>query len=249
MPIENSINGGVSFVNYRGWGNAEGWEYPQFLVSDVQSLANGEMLPVMTSIVCGTGNFDSWGADPCFAEAWIRSGTPGALKGGPAVFAPSHFNTHTKENNYICTGFYQGALFEDLRHMGQAVLRGKMELFRHFPLETGSGEAVEFYFHIYNIIGDPELYLRTGVPGSFDVTHDATVSLGENMLAVHVTDSFGDAVPGAEVIVWKEDESFAAYELEGGKNITMPLNAETAGTAYVTVVGKNMRAYTGTVSV
>ncbi len=249
VPIKNSINAGVSFVNYRGWGNAAGWEYPQFVVSDVQSLSNGEMLPVMTSIVCGTGNFDSWGSDPCFAEAWIRSGTPGALKGGPAVFAPSHFNTHTKENNYICTGFYQGALFEDLRHMGQAVLRAKMELYRHFPFDTDPGGDIEFYFNIYNIIGDPELYLRTAAPGSFSVTHDASVSLGENMLAIHVTDGSGNAVPGAEVIVWKDGESFEIRELAGGVNITMPLNAETAGAAYVTVVGKNMRPYTGTVSV
>lgn len=249
VPVINSINAGVSFVNYRGWGDAEGWAYPEVKVDDIYTLANGEMLPVMTSIVCGTGNYDSWGADPCFAEAWIRAGTPGALKGGPVVFAPSHFNTHTKENNYICTGFYQGALFEDLRHVGQAALRGKMELYRHFPFDNEPGGNTDFYFHVYNVIGDPELCIRTGVPGSFSVSHDAAVSLGENALAVHVTDSNGEAVPGAEVVVWKEGESFASYELSGGKNITMPLNAQTPGSAYVTVTGKNMRAYTGTVTV
>ena len=249
IPVVNSINAGVSYVNYRGWGNAEGWLYPEFLVDDVYTLANGEMLPVMTSFVCGTGNFDSWGSDPCFAEAWIRAGSPGALKGGPSVFAPSHFNTHTKENNYLCVGFYEGALFEDIRHFGQAALRGKMELYRHFPYETDPGEEMEFYFHIYNIIGDPELYMRTGIPGDFVVSHDATISLGDNALAIRVEDALGDAVPGAEVVVWKDGESFEVYELEGGKNITMPLNAQTAGTAYVTVVGKNMRPYTGAVAV
>ncbi|MFH1502170.1 MAG: C25 family cysteine peptidase [Candidatus Eisenbacteria bacterium] len=249
VPISNSINAGVSFVNYRGWGNADGWEYPHFIVSDIYALTNGEMLAPMTSIVCGTGNFDSWPSDPCFAEAWIRAGTPGALRGGPAIIAPSHANTHTKENNYICVGFYEGALFEDLRHFGQAVLRGKMELYRHFPFDLGAGGMVEFHFHIYNIVGDPELYLRTGIPGSFSVSHDATVSLGDNALAVHVTDSSGDAVPGAEIVVWKDGESFEVRELEGGVNASMPLNAQTAGAAYVTVVGKNMRPYTGAVTV
>ncbi|MBD3348015.1 MAG: hypothetical protein GF400_02320 [Candidatus Eisenbacteria bacterium] len=249
VPIMNSIDSGLSVVNYRGWGNADGWEYPHFTVDDVYSLANGNTLPIMTSFVCGTGNYDSWGSDPCFAEAWIRAGTPGALKGGPAVFAPSHFNTHTKENNYVCVGFYEGMLFEDMRHFGQAALRGKIELLRHFPYEAGPGETMEFYFHIYNVIGDPELYLRTGIPGSFAVNHDASIPLGDNSLELRVTDDSGNAVPGAEVVVWKDGESHETYELEGGKNITMPLNAQTAGTAYVTVVGKNMRPYTGTVAV
>ena len=97
------------------------------------------MLPVMMSIVCGTGNYDSFGYDPCFAEAWIRAGVPGNLKGGPAAVAPSHFFTRTRWNNSICVGMYEGFLFEDLRHFGQAVLRGKIEMYKNFPLDTDPG--------------------------------------------------------------------------------------------------------------
>ncbi len=249
-PIKASINAGVSFVNYRGWGNAEGWEYPQFLVSDINALSNGSMLPVMTSIVCGTGNYDSWGYDPCFGEAWIRAGSPGALKGGPVMTGPTDFNTHTKWNNVLDVGIYEGILFEDLRHFGQALLRGKMEIYKNFPLDTAPGDTfgVEFYFNIYNTIGDPELYLRTARPDSFIVVHDSTVPLGQNVLTIRVTDSSGDAVPGAEVVVWKEDESYEVRALTGGKTIEVPLNAETPGDASVTVYAKNFKPYTGTVT-
>jgi hypothetical protein len=248
-PILASINEGVSFVNYRGWGDAEGWHYPKFANDDIYALTNGDMLPVMTSIVCGTGNYDSWAQDPSFCEAWIRAGAPGALKGGPAIVAPSHANTHTKWNNAIDVGIYQGMLFEDLDRFAQAVLRGKIELYRNFPLDTDPGGAVEFYFNVYNILGDPSLRLRTEAPADLVVTHPASLPLGENVLPVTVTDADGNAVPGAEVVVWKEGESYDVRSLEGEKTVAMPLSATTAGDARVTVVGTNMRPYTGTAAV
>jgi hypothetical protein len=248
-PIAAAINAGVSYVCYRGWGDAEGWDYPQYKVSDINALTNNQMLPVMTSIVCGTGNFDSFGYDPCFAEAWIRAGAPGSLKGGPAVVAPSHFFTRTRWNNAICAGMYEGILFEDLRHFGQAVLRGKLEMYKNFPLDTDPGEVVEFYFNIYNVIGDPELYLRTARPNSFVVTHDATVPLGQNALDIKVKDADGAPVPGAEVVVWKEGESYDVRTLDNGSTISCPVNAVTAGDAYVTVYAKNFKPYTGVVQV
>jgi hypothetical protein len=249
VPIANAINAGVSYVCYRGWGDAEGWDYPEYKIDDINTLTNNKMLPVMTSIVCGTGNFDSFGYDPCFAETWIRAGAPGALKGGPVVVAPSHFFTRTRWNNAICAGMYQGILFEDLRHFAQAVLRGKMEMYRNFPLDTDPGEVVEFYFNIYNTIGDPELCLRTARPKTILATHDATIPLGQNALDVEVIDSDGNYVPGAEVIVWKPGDSYEVRSLDNGHTITCPLNASTTGTAYVTVYAKNYKPYTGTVMV
>jgi hypothetical protein len=248
VPITNSINAGVSYVNYRGWGSAEGWEFPTFTRANIDALTNGKMLPVMTSIVCGTGNYDR-GPLPCFGETWIRTGTPSALRGGPVMTGPTEAVTHTKWNNPLDVGIYKGILDEGLTHFGQALLRGKMEIYKNFPLDTDRAEDVEFYFNIYNTIGDPELYLRTAAPATFVVTHDATVALGQNMLKVTVTDSGGLPVPGAEVIVWKEGQSYQVRRLEGGKNIYVPLNATTTGTAYVTVNATNYKPYAGTVTV
>jgi hypothetical protein len=248
VPITNAINAGVSFVNYRGWGNPDGWEYPTFTRTNIDALSNGKMLPVMTSIVCGTGNYDR-GPMPCFGETWIRSGTPSALRGGPVMTGPTEASTRTKWNNALDVGIYQGILDEGLTHFGQALLRGKMEIFKNFPLDVSRVENVEFYFNVYNTLGDPELYLRTAAPEGFVVAHDATVALGENRLIVAVTDTEGATVPGAEVIVWKEGESYEVRSLEGGRTISMPLNATTTGTAYVTVNATNYKPYTGTVTV
>lgn len=247
-PVASAINAGVSFVNYRGWGNADGWEYPTFTRSNIDALANGKMLPVMTSVVCGTGNYDR-GPLPCFGETWIRSGSPSALRGGPVMTGPTEASTSTKWNNALDIGIYQGILEDGLTHFGQALLRGKMEVYRNFPLDTSRVQDVEFYFNVYNTLGDPELLLRTAVPRIFSVSHAAGLTLGTNRLTVTVTDSGGATVPGAEVIVWKEGESYEVRALEGGRTISMPLNAMTAGTAYVTVNAVNYKPYTGMVTV
>lgn len=252
--IQGFINAGVSFVNYRGWGGSPGWYYPQFYTDHINQLSNDRMLPVMTSIVCGTGNFDA-SSDPCFGEAWIRYGTPFELKGGPAMIGPSEYWTHTKWNNAMDTGIYQGILSEGLEHFGQTLLRGKMEIYLNYPeyVDPGSsdpdGQNVDFYFNVYNLIGDPELVLRTERPGTILATHAASVPFGQNMLTVHVEDEIGNPIPGAEVTVWKGDEVYEVRTLSGGYNVDVPLGAATDGDAYVTVWATNMKPYLGDVSI
>ena len=246
--ITNSINSGVGFVNYRGWANAAGWEYPNFKVENIQTLANGRMLPVMTSIVCGTGNFDS-PVDPCFGEKWLRVGTPAALKGGPAFFGPSYIHTNTRYNNAIDTGIYEGILHEDIDHFGLATVRGKLEVYRSFPDETAPGDNVETYFNIYNVLGDPELFLRTARPGSFTVDHPVALPQGQNMLTVTATDSGGQPVEDAEVVVILNGELDQVRSMDGATSVVIPLPGGFTGYIGVTVWARNMKPYRGTVPI
>jgi len=250
--ITASINSGVGFVNYRGWAAAQGWHFPEFYINDVNSLSNGKMLPVMTSVVCGTGNFDSWGFEPAFCEAWIRAGSPSDLKGGPAIIGASDVSTHTKWNNAMDIGIYDGIFKEGLTHFGQAHVRGKLEILKNFPLYADPEEefGVRYYFDVYSVVGDPELYLRTKRPGGFSVTHDSTVPLGRNVITVGVEDAGrGGVVPGAEVIVWKDGESYEVRVLEGGQTISVPINALTPGEVSITVFADNYKPYVGTFNV
>jgi hypothetical protein len=124
-----------------------------------------------------------------------------------------------------------------------------MEVYRNFPLDVSRTENVEFYFNVYNTLGDPELRLRSAAPATFSVSHAASVALGVNRLLVTVADAGGGAVPDAEVVVWKEGESYEVRSLDGAMSIWVPLNATTAGTVYVTVHARNYKPYTGTVTV
>jgi len=59
LTIFNAWNNGVGVINYRGWGNAQGWVKPQFFIDpDLINLSNNYALPVVFSFVCNTGDFD-----------------------------------------------------------------------------------------------------------------------------------------------------------------------------------------------
>ncbi|HIB32798.1 MAG TPA: hypothetical protein EYO45_06795, partial [Candidatus Marinimicrobia bacterium] len=71
--IIQSINNGVGIVNYRGWGDANGWHYPEFHVEDVNDLNNGWLTPVFMSYVCNSNDFAN-NVDPCLSEAVLCAG-------------------------------------------------------------------------------------------------------------------------------------------------------------------------------
>ena len=177
------VNDGVGFITYRGWGDAHGWHYPFFKVENIDDLNNGTLLPVVTSIVCNTGDFAN-NLDPCFGEHWLRVGYPNAPKGAVAFVGPSDLHTSTKYNNAIFAGFFTGLLDEDIFTFGSAVLRGKIELFNNYPLNQNPGDDAEFYFHIYNILGDPSLTMWTTIPEVVNYDLPEEISIGTNYLEI-----------------------------------------------------------------
>ncbi len=251
--INNAINAGITFVNYRGYGSYSSWSPPYYNISNIAQLNNGYKLPVITSIVCGGGNFVSSSYDPCFGEAWIRYGnSPANPKGAVAFMGPSSLYTHTRWNNCIDGGIYQGLFKEDIRDFASALLRGKIELYYGMPNNLGSGStttSVECYFYVYNILGDPGLQMWTDVPADLTVAHPASLALGVNYLEVAVDIS---GVPqedalvgiycsdtGSQFYTWTDENGVAAVDLTGA----------AAGSYSVTVTGHNLYPYHGTLDV
>ncbi|RJP79894.1 MAG: T9SS C-terminal target domain-containing protein [Candidatus Zixiibacteriota bacterium] len=236
--IRNSINAGVSLIGYRGWGNANGWQYPYFGLTDLQSLTNGPKMAVMASIVCATGNFKGT-VDPCFGEAWVRLGSPNDPKGGVAFYGPSDLHTNTKWNNAMYAGFYEGLLEENLYRLGQAALRGKMELDYGFP---GNPEGyTNFYFHTYNILGDPELPMWTDVPATISLNVPFSVSPGLQEVTATVTRSDGSLLGGAYVAFYKENEVLTGGLTGPDGKITLPVQPASSGALTVTATRQNCK--------
>ena len=201
--IQNIINSGVGIVNYRGWGDANGWHYPAFHVSDVAGLNNGWMTPVFTSFVCNSNDFAN-NVDPCLGEALIRAGTPSNPKGGVAIVGPSDLHTSTKYNNIINAYMYDAMLDDGIVELAPAVNAGLLGLVREFPNLDGPGEAQEFYFHVYNIVGDPSVSMFLTQPHAFSIlTED--LSAGDGFLELVVLDEEGNTVNDAYVSVMAYD--------------------------------------------
>ncbi len=209
--VSNSVNNGVSMVNYRGFGFRTQWAGPSFGVTHALALQNVGRWPLVTSIVCGGGDFASVEADPCFGEAWLRSGSnPEEPAGAIGFIAPSEEDTHTEWNNAIDAGIYQGLVHEGLRSMGSLMGRGKLELWLCYPndREWGTpGYNVPFYFHAYNLLGDPALRVRVEEPLDLVCSLPATLSPGPLALELIVNDSWGAYLEGIHAALSTADGS------------------------------------------
>ncbi|MCF7919521.1 MAG: T9SS type A sorting domain-containing protein [Candidatus Cloacimonetes bacterium] len=231
--IINAINNGVGVVAYRGWGNAWGWNFPYFHTQNIEELSNGNYLPIMTSIVCNTGDFANTNVDPCFGELWLTAGNASSFKGGVAFVGPSDLHTSTHYNNAIFAGFYQGLLDEGIHSFGSAVLRGKWEIYQSFPNDHVSGGDVEFYYYVYNILGDPSLNIWTRTPESMSCELPSEINLGQNFLDIYVPE-----INNGMVTARKGDE-FIVSDFVRDHQALLYFDAETTGTITVTITAVN----------
>lgn len=245
-PIDTAVNRGVLFVNGRGWGNTSGWGYPQFNVTDVNNLANGWRLPVVTSIYCGTGNFVS-GVNPCFGEAWLRAGTPGSPKGGVAFWGSSYTGTSTRWNNCMDFGIYDAIFRRGIRTAGAAMYAGKLEQLANFPLADDTFD-LRLYFHVYNLFGDPAMEMWTEAPRPIQVMHPSRYHVGGDAFEVLVRDGTGLPLGGARVCVYKPGEVHDLGVTDGTGRVCFGLATQDADTLYVTVTGPNLQPYLGAVT-
>jgi hypothetical protein len=238
------LNQGRAMTQYRGAGSTDGWWGPSFTTSDVASLQNNQKLGVMAPLTCGTGDFEG----ECLGEAWIRTGlNPDSLKGGPAYFGVSDHDTHTKWNNPIMIGYYWGIFAEDNYHFASAAVRGKIQQYLTFPRYRSGGNWVELYFHTYNMLGDPELELRTAIPKYIVVAHEDTIAFGLNHFELNVTDSLGQPVKDAYVTLIKgsdsSEEVFSVEKTDESGNAVLFFDAATTGNIALTVSGRNLIPY------
>jgi len=187
------IDGGYSLINFRGFGSPNYWSnsygYHFLNSSDIPSLNNVFMLPMLTSMTCGGGDFAYSDADQCFGEMWMKEGSPSNPKGAIGFIGPSERDTQTQWNNCNDMGIYQGIMQEGLYRCGEMLLRGKIELYMNFPHNHAWGNALnsdQFYFYVYNLLGDPGLQVWTDVPENITLITESTISEQQNYLAAEV---------------------------------------------------------------
>lgn len=239
------VNAGVSFINGRGWGDYRGWHYPQFYIGDVAGLSNGWKLPVVTSIYCGTGNFN---ANPCFGAMWLSTGSPTNPNGGVAFFGAAWTSTSTRFNNCIDYGIYQGILSEGITNCAPAMYRGKLELMKNFPLAIDSS-YLRAHIETYNLLGDPSLSMWTAVPKPISVEYPATIPIGGNYFTVRVTDYNGQPLSGALVSLLKSNEVKKTGYTDASGLISLAIRPTTQDTMFITVTKHNRIPYCGNIMV
>jgi len=241
--IISGFNSGVNLVSYRGWGDSNGWHFPDFKEDDVDDLNNGYQLPVVASFVCNTGDFASDDVDPNFGEKLLRVGTPDVPQGCVSFIGPSYEKTKTKYNNCLFTGYFTGILDEGIHTLGDAVMRAKTELTLNYPHELEEDGMIEFYYNIYNIIGDPSLMMWTDIPAEISCELPESVEVGSNHISFELA-----GLDGAIVTAFKEDEFINKTVVENGEAVIF-LNSQTSGEIEITITKPNYKPFMGMVQV
>ncbi len=242
--ITNSINAGVQFASYRGWGASNGWHYPRFHTDDLGGLTNGYMMPVVTSVVCDTGDFaHTSNGNSCFGEAWMRLGTSLQPQGCVAFMGPSDLHTSTENNNAVASGFYHGILDENIRSFGSAVLRGKWELYDNYPNDLETGGVVEFYFHVYNILSDPSLRMWVKVPVTPTADLPSQIEQGTNYLSLYLPDW-----NGAIITATSDGENYTFSRVYDDYTF-LYIDSENVGNLTITLSRKNAVPYVATIPI
>jgi hypothetical protein len=242
--IGTAINEGRQLVSYRGWGAADGWHYPEFHTEHLEYLTNGQMMPIVTSIVCNTGDFANVHHDPCFGEAFMSLGTPTSPKGAIAFVGPSDLHTSTEKNNAISSGIYWSILHEGNRSFGSAVLRGKTELYDNYPNNRETNGQVEFYYQVYNILCDPTLNMWIKIPSIVDVNVPSSIDQGTNYLQFDVPSSLN----GAVITATRDHIEYSRNIIQGGTAF-INVDSEETGELTITIAKKNIIPVVETVTI
>ncbi|MBN1425773.1 carboxypeptidase regulatory-like domain-containing protein [Candidatus Fermentibacteria bacterium] len=177
VQLLQKLNDGRNILNYRG-GVADrerlaeiGWtqDYCYFM-------QNGPRRPLVTSIICLTGDFTHTGGayGECLGESFMR-----AAGGAIAFFGATHI-THTYANNTLDLGIYDGLAYQGLTRIGPITDAGLYYLTYNYP----PSDTVTVTVRQYNLLGDPELALWTREPSTMNVSHPSTVPTGTSNVAV-----------------------------------------------------------------
>jgi len=144
--VQNGINNGALLLNYIGHAglsrlSAEG----MLLSSDVDSLDNGDRLPVMTAMTCVTGQFAIPGYD-ALSERLLLHAYGGAI----ATWAPTGLSLNELAV-VLNKEFFRTAFVNGDKVLGHVVLTA-LENY------AGTGKP-RFMLDIYNLLGDPALQM------------------------------------------------------------------------------------------
>jgi hypothetical protein len=222
-PIANAFNHGIGMFNYRGYMNMSSWTN-----SNTNNLSNGYMLPIVITLTCGTGTFNS---GTSVSEGFLRAGSPTSFKGGIASIGTATLGTHTKYNNCMDIGLFAGLFEADVIHLGEALMYGKAEMRRNYP--GGEGDS---FIYWNNLMGDPGLMVWKQIPQAMTMTYEDTVALGSNVFAIHVVDQNQQPLEEAYACLWQSSGTLYQVGYTDANGI-VELNSGAAqlGSFYVTV--------------
>jgi hypothetical protein len=123
-------------------------------------------------------------------------------------------------------GLTSSLIERDTYSLGGILLAGKLHAHNSFPHVPGY-HGWQWYYHIYNCLGDPELSIRTDTPKTMTATYNENIMVGTNYLDIHVDADGGGPLEGAYVCLVKgegvDEEVFVGGWTDEAGDITFEI--------------------------
>lgn len=229
--ISGTTNEGISIINYCNHGSVTSWGVAGYSTSDVAALTNDGKLPIVWSVACLNGQFDT---GTCFGESWLRAtnnatGAPTGAVGGmfswiSQPWIPPMYGQDEMVN--ILTEWRSTDLFNHT--LGGASLNGSMDILDKQPNDSYQT------FNTWLLFGDPSLMVRTNIPTEMGMsTSPEVLMIGMSTLEISAEAAYGIASlhNGEEIIA-------SAKIIDGSATLEFPA-LNTVGELTLTVIGYN----------
>ncbi|MBU2649971.1 MAG: T9SS type A sorting domain-containing protein [Bacteroidetes bacterium] len=251
--IIQNISDGVSYGNYTAHCSPAGWSDPSFEIPDIATLQNQDQYCLLVGNCCQSSQYDD---NECFAEAIVRAANKGAVG-----YIGGSNSTYWDEDYYwgvgvgeisenpppyeeTTLGMYDRAFHDHGEPFGDWFVTGSQMIFAgNLAVQEGVPGSAEYYWDIYNMMGDPSLTVYFSEPPLVEVEYIEMLPLSSTTFVVntepyaYVAISRDGVLHGAKLA---DEDGLAEMEI---------LPFQTPGDADVIVTLQNREPFIGTVLV
>ncbi|MCD4690805.1 proprotein convertase P-domain-containing protein [bacterium] len=234
------INGGISMLTYSGHGSVNSWaDGPPVSATQVEALTNVDMLPMVQSYACLTGQFTS----QCFGETWTLA------PNGGVIFLGASDSSYWDEDDIMESAVYDAWFGNDYTWCRGMFDEGLWAVYQAY---SGGGRT-QYYYEVYTVFGDPALDPWTaGAPMDLAVTYNGVLPLGQNTFSVDVGTVAGrDPVENAIVCLYMDGEFYATGLTNGTGHVDILIDTPPTdvGSMDVWVSKHDYKPHSGSVDV
>ncbi|MBC8321056.1 MAG: T9SS type A sorting domain-containing protein [Bacteroidetes bacterium] len=192
--IIQNVSDGVTFGNYTAHCSPNGWANPSFVISDIAGLENQDKYGLLIGNCCSSSEFQT----VCFGEEILRAENKGAIGyigGSNSTYWDEDYYfgvgvgvisenpppyEETTLGNYDRSFHDHGEPFSDwFTTMDQVIFAGNLAV-----SESGSN-LEDYYWDIYNLMGDPSLMIYYSIPDENWATHDPYIMIGTTSFTIN----------------------------------------------------------------
>ncbi|MCK4568637.1 MAG: T9SS type A sorting domain-containing protein [Bacteroidales bacterium] len=192
--IRQNISDGVTFGNYTAHCSPSGWGNPSFTISHIPALQNQDKYGVLIGNCCSSSEYQ---LNECFAEAIVRAQNKGAVG-----YIGASNSTYWDEDYYFAVGvgqisqippaysetglgLYDRAFHDHGEDFGEWYVSGDEMIFAgNLAVTEGSPGSAQYYWDVYNYMGDPSLMVFFSNPPVTAVTYSPLLPLQSTSFTV-----------------------------------------------------------------